>query len=172
LKQISGNGRYVLFVSYATDLVAQPDLNSNRDIFVRDLVAGTTLVVTVRPDGTISNGLGSPVILDAYISTDGRFVTFTDDLDDLVPNDHNHRNDVFQRDLLTGITSIVSVNFMGISTGSDGIFFDFTVSPNGRHVAFLSTSSDLVPTEVTSPGGDCFVRDMSAGITRNVSTEF
>ena len=42
--QITGDGRYVAFISSATDLVAD-DTNGHRDTFVRDMQTGTTVAV-------------------------------------------------------------------------------------------------------------------------------
>jgi Tol biopolymer transport system component len=69
---ISANGRYVAFHSIASDLV-DGDRNTFSDIFVHDLIAGTTTRVSSKPGG------GEFTDSDAYnpsISGDGRFITF------------------------------------------------------------------------------------------------
>ena len=69
---ISGNGRYVAFTSSANDLVAN-DTNNAQDVFVRDLQAGTTTLVSVSTDG-IHPGNGDS--FSPTISADGRYVLF------------------------------------------------------------------------------------------------
>jgi hypothetical protein len=89
---ISADGRYVTFFSNSPNLVAD-DTNNIRDIFVRDLLLGTTTRVGVNSDegqGTTS-GYTAP-FSNSYapsISADGRFVTFFSEADNLVPDDTN-----------------------------------------------------------------------------------
>jgi hypothetical protein len=73
---ISGDGRYVAFVSSATNLVPD-DTNGYADVFVRDLVAETTVRVSVATDGTQGDGDSGYWGID--ISPDGRFVVFSTD---------------------------------------------------------------------------------------------
>jgi Tol biopolymer transport system component len=51
---VSGDGRYVAFVSEATNLV-RDDLNGRADIFLHDTSVGTTELVSRRPDGKAGN---------------------------------------------------------------------------------------------------------------------
>lgn len=98
-RQISANGRYVVFVSTAPDHVPSdqnddPDCcsrPSSPDIFVRDLVAERTERISVRSTGAESahgTWLGptqpSPSGFSGSISSDGRFVTFTSASKDLI----------------------------------------------------------------------------------------
>src|SRR5260221_5843339 len=79
---ISGDGRYVVFDSSASNLV-DGDTNGTLDNFVRDLRSGTTELVSIAPDGTVGNGFSySPAI-----SADGRFVIFFSGASNLVPGD-------------------------------------------------------------------------------------
>ena len=70
-KSISANGRFVLFGSDATNLVAG-DTNDSPDVFVRDRNAHTTTRLSVGPHGAQANGES----YQAAISPNGRFVTF------------------------------------------------------------------------------------------------
>jgi Tol biopolymer transport system component len=76
---ISGDGRYVVFVSAATNLV-EADRNGSADVFVADLHGGATELVSrsVR-NGTANGPSGGPTI-----STDGRFIAFHSEASDLV----------------------------------------------------------------------------------------
>ena len=105
---ISGNGRFVAFYSRASDLVAG-DGNGVFDVFVRDLVAGTTVRASVDSAG------GDP---DGYsqfpsISGRGRYVAFTSLASDLVAGDGNEDFDVYVRDLVAGTTMRASVDTTG-----------------------------------------------------------
>src|SRR5688572_31897992 len=70
---ISGDGRYVVFTSESSDL-APGDTNDFRDVFVRDLGAGTTVRVNVSATGEEANSLYTD---EPVISEDGRFVAFS-----------------------------------------------------------------------------------------------
>src|SRR5439155_286011 len=142
---ISGDGRFVAFLSSADDLVASAPLVSF-DVFVRDFKTGTTTLVSVNSAGTASgNGLSEiPVI-----SANGRFVAFLSVADDLVPNDSNHTFDVFVRDLKTGTTTLVSVNSAGAGSGNRPSFSP-AISADGRLVAFESLATDLVAANDTN----------------------
>ena len=52
---VSTNGRYVLFESAASNLMPG-DTNGATDIFVRDLVSGTTVLVSIATNGGYGNG--------------------------------------------------------------------------------------------------------------------
>jgi Tol biopolymer transport system component len=154
---ISADGRFVAFVSYASDLVAAVTAGPGPNVFVRDLQAGTTVLASVDQAGNAGRGLG-PVI-----SADGRFVAFVG-----VLGTANWQ--VFVRDLQMGTTSLVSVNRFGTGVGNAGSSPDssLAISANGRFVAFPSLSSDLVPTD-TNNTVDVFVRDLQTGTTTLVS---
>ena len=79
---ISTNGQYVLFESIASDLVPG-DTNNANDIFVRDIVNGTTMLVSANTNGVPGNGLSD----HPAMTPDGRFVAFMSNASDLVPND-------------------------------------------------------------------------------------
>lgn len=100
---ISRDGRYAVFWSRSADLVPG-DTNGVDDVFVRDLVAGTTVRVSTASDGRQGTGGSS----HPRISANGRFVVFWSDASDLVPDDTNSVADAFVRDLFTGTTVRVS----------------------------------------------------------------
>jgi Tol biopolymer transport system component len=92
---ISGDGRFVTFVSFASNLVPG-DTNDVEDVFVRDLRLGRTSRVSLRADGGQGNDAsGGPFNV---ISADGRFVAFISFASNLVPGDTNNTVDVFVRD--------------------------------------------------------------------------
>ncbi|HEX8148507.1 MAG TPA: Calx-beta domain-containing protein [Pyrinomonadaceae bacterium] len=190
---VSPDGRFVLFTSGASDLVAGDNNGAGSDngvdVFLRDTVAGTTRLVSVNQSGTTGGGAsGSPAM-----TPDGRFVVFLSAAEDLVPNDTNKVQDVFVRDLQANTTSLVTVNTSGAAAGLQNLlcegnpaptyfFFPWlrpTISADGRYVAFPSAAADLTATPdancfsspfTTQDGYDIFVRDTQAGSTRLVST--
>lgn len=158
---LSTNGRYALFVSSASDLVSG-DTNSATDVFVRDLVSGTTTLVSVNTNGVAGNGASrSPAM-----TLDGRYVAFVSDATDLVPGDTNKIADVFVRDLQAGMTMLASVGAVSTNRSSptgNGSSESPALSADGRYVAFFSTATNLV--QGVPPGGDVYVRDLAAGAT-------
>jgi hypothetical protein len=165
---ISDDGRYVVFSSSATDLTALPDNNSQQDVFVRDLQTNTTKLVSVNKDGT---GPGENVSSVGVITPDGRFVAFMSEARDLTAIDTRFRQ-VFIRDLQTNTTKLVTPNFSGTGASSGGTDPGFeqnlAISADGRFIAFISSSDNLVPND-TGSTRDVFVRDTQLETTFLVS---
>ena len=157
---LSSDGRYVLFESSATDLVPG-DTNNAADVFVRDLVAGTTALISARPDGGCANGDSG----DSVVTPDGRYVAFASAASDLADNDTNGIADIFVRDLRTGTTVLASPGAM--SNGTNSSSGSPQITPDGHYVVFLSAATNLVP-GVTSPK-EVYLRDLVSGTTHWVS---
>jgi len=147
---ISADGRYVAFVSLATNLV--PGDNKFWDTFVHDRQTGQTTRVSMSSGGKKGNGgSGNP-----SISADGRYVAFNSDATNLVPGDTNGVVDVFVHDRQTGQTVRVSLSWDG-SEGNDASC-NPSISADGRYVAFWSDATNLVPDD-TNGFPDIFVQD-------------
>jgi len=159
--QISADGRYVAFSSYARTLVP-PDSNS-KDVFVYDRETETIERVSLAPDGSEANAAS----LDPSISADGRFVVFSSYATNLVPGDTNGSEDVFVYDRKTDTIERVSVASDG--TQGNGQGDNCTISPDGRYVGFRSGASNLVPGLTR---GSVFVHDRQTGTTECVSMAF
>jgi len=158
---ISTNGRYALFESLATNLVAN-DTNSAQDVFLRDVVAGVTTLISVSTNG----GVGSGESRDAVMTPDGRYVAFTSVSSNLVVGDTNGIPDIFVRDVIGGTTVVASAGaispvFNGVSSGDSE---SPLITPDGRYVAFYSTATNLAPGVQTNIS-DIYVRDLVAGTT-------
>jgi Tol biopolymer transport system component/subtilisin-like proprotein convertase family protein len=166
ISEISGNGRYVTFISDASDLVAN-DNNTTSDVFVRDLVTNTTTLVSVNSSGT-GGGNASTTIGSLRISSDGRYVTFTSSASDLVANDSNNQSDVFRRDLVTGTTLLVSGNSTNTASGN-GTSSIPSMTKDGRYVVFASTASNLVTNDTNGTTKDVFRWDSVTSVTTLVS---
>jgi Tol biopolymer transport system component len=165
--ELSGDGRFVVFVSSASNLVPG-DING-QEVFVRDRAFGTTQRVAVDAAGNQATRSSA----HPAMSADGRFVAFESIAPNLVPGDTNGREDVFVKDRLTGTVDRVSVT----STGKQALADSGrpAISDDGRFVAFESSAS-LVPDDTNRSGdagsdGDVFVRDRLAGTTTRVSVD-
>lgn len=167
---ISADGRHVAFESSARDLVRR-DTNGAVDVFVRDLRARTTRLVSRDGSGGQANGPSGA----ASISADGSVVAFGSGASDLVPEDTNGAADVFVRDRATGTTERVSVNDLpGPGSQADAGSQDPSISADGRFVAFDSGASNLVAGDTNTDingrnASDVFVRDRLNGTTERVS---
>ena len=102
------------------------------------------------------------------ISADGRHVVFQSLATNLVPGGTHSHGNVFERDLLTGQTSLVSVDSSGVEGIADS--FSPSISADGRYVAFASRATNLVPSD-TNGYADVFVRDRQIGLTSLVSVD-
>jgi Tol biopolymer transport system component len=163
---VSADGRFVAFVSDATNLVPG-DTNRATDVFVRDRVAGTTTRVSVSSGGAQGN-FGATAVA---ISTDGRFVVFGSAATNLVPRDTNGVSDVFVRDRVAGTTTRVNLGAGGAQANdhSGHLSQSVAISADGRVVAFSSYARNLVPGGDTNQSSDIFVRDRVAGTTTRAS---
>lgn len=159
--KLSGNGRFVVFSSNATNLVAD-DNNSANDIFVHDLQTGVTERISMASDGNPSNSLCNY----PAISADGRFVAFVSNASNLVEGDTNGQHDVFVRDRLNNSTERVSVASDG--TEADSWSYWPSLSGDGRYVAFYSLAGNLVNGD-TNGVFDVFLHDRESGITDRIS---
>jgi Tol biopolymer transport system component len=161
---LDGDGSHVAFVSHAENLVPG-DHNDVADVFV--LVPGTGLVrASVSNEGDEADGSSS----EPDISADGRYVAFTSNADNLVDGDANGQADVFVRDLLTGITVLVSVSHRDRANdrSADGESSAPAISPDGGYVSFSSDAPDVVAGD-GNHRQDVFLRDVTGGRTQMIS---
>ena len=169
--QISNGGRYVVFTSRASNLVAGHTY-SDADIYVRDMNTGTTRIVSVTPTGAEPNEYSDY----ASISNDGHFVAFQSLASNIVPGDTAtcsdpdngpyNCTDVFVRNMVAGTTVRASVSSAGAqgNRGGDGA----AISGDGRFVAFSSASTNLVPGDRNNKN-DIFRYDVQTRTTQRVS---
>lgn len=159
LGALSADAKWLAFTSEASDLAAK-DANDQSDVFLRDLTAGVTTLVSVNRDGT---GAGDGPSSNPALSADGRLIVFESDASDLAPGDINGVTDIFLRDLRSGTTALVSVESAGGSSGNDRSTSPI-ITPDGRFVAFVSKATNVVA-GVTNQLGEVYVRDLQAGKT-------
>ncbi len=160
---ISASGRYVVFSSVATNLVAG-DTNRAEDVFVRDLRFGTTHRISLGPGGQQADSTSGQDI--SAISANGRYIAFTSYARNLVPGDTGIGTQVFVRDLRFGTTHRISVSSAGQQADNESVAT--AISADGRFIAFTSAATNLVPGD-TNHATDVFIRDLRFGTTRRVS---
>jgi len=161
--EISGNGKFVLFESGASNLVGN-DTNGVSDIFVRNIVTGKTSRVSVGGRNRQANG---PSHSARGISYNGRYVVFESFATNLVKGDTNGTWDVFLRDRKAHKTYRMSVSSSGKQ--GNGASADPVVSEDGRFVAWESSASNLVKNDTNGSITDVFLRDRKARTTKLVS---
>ncbi len=159
---ISADGRFVAFISYASNLVAG-DSNGSPDVFVRDRQSGTTTRVSVSSSGGQANGSN----FWPRISADGRFVAFASAATNLAGSDANGTvEDIYVHDMQARTTRRVSLSSAGVQANSVSTIP--ALSSDGQTLAFISFASNLVSGD-TNGEWDVFVRDLQTGITERVS---
>ena len=211
-ESLTPDGRFAVFTS-SSPLLVPDDGNRADDVFVRDIAAGRTTLVSVGRDGAPAGGFRG------YISADGRFVVFSSAASNIVANDVNGVTDVFVRDLHAGTTSLISSgqgDCAATAISRDGRFVVFQayhpdrsgytaaiylkdveggtatlitpsalqegavatgrfqnacVSDDGRFVVFDSDSRDLVANDSNGFFRDIYVRDVAIATTRRINSE-
>lgn len=155
---LSSDGRFVGFASAADNLVTG-DTNGLRDVFMRDTLTGTNILVSANTNGLSGNG----VSMEPGLSADGRYIVFTSSAEDLVPGDTNRTQDVFIRDVQAGRSALVSVDTNGIGPGNKESYSP-TLSADGRYVLFRSKASNLA-SGIFSATENLFLRDLQLQTT-------
>ena len=162
--RISADGRFVVFTSLASNLVAG-DTNGVADVFERDLATGQTTRVSVSAGGVQGSDASGGAA--SGISADGGTISFSSAASNLVPGDTNHSRDVFVWTRASGAVERVSVASDG-SQAAAGASDASSISADGRYVAFASTAPNLVAGD-TNLAADVFVHDRVTGSTVRAS---
>ena len=159
---ISSDGRYVAFVSDATNLVAD-DTNNKSDIFVRDRVNATTERISSSTAGDESNGNS----FFTSISSDGNFVAFSSEASNLDVDDLDNQIDIFVHDRDESDTQLL-VGPVEFNTGSGLLIVAPVISPEGDFVGFRSNADDLVISDANN-SFDTFLLTRETQIIERVS---
>ncbi|MEJ2562798.1 MAG: hypothetical protein P8Z42_08910 [Anaerolineales bacterium] len=158
---ISEDGRYVAFYSNADNLVAG-DSNGAPDIFVHDLLTGTTERVSVNASGVEANAASS----SPSLSADGRFVVFASEADNLIAGDSNSVADIFLYDRVSATVELISAAQVP-SEWANAASDTPVISADGNFVAFASNASNLVPDD-TLGRQDIFVEMLTRSVMPRV----
>jgi dipeptidyl aminopeptidase/acylaminoacyl peptidase len=184
---ISGDGRYLAFVSAAQNLSPDQPVGVP-EAYVKDLSTGQVRLVS-RASGTDGEAAGeAPAgeqvrrpIEAAIVSGDGRYVLFTSQATNLAGGElplaaevtaETYSTHVYRRDMETGETLLVDRE-----TGTDGETEPLeasgqAISADGRYVVFRAEATDLEDPDAShqsSGSGTLYVRDLQAGVTAAIS---
>lgn len=159
--RISGDGRFVVFGSFASNLSAG-DENLRDDVFLRDKLLETTTRVSTSTGGSEGNGHS----FYGDVSDDGRYVVFHSAADNLVADDENDVADIFLHDTVDGTTTRISLGLNGAE--ADGTSEFARISADGSLVAFQSLATNLVQGD-TNFLRDIFVQALAAHRITRVS---
>ncbi len=152
---LSADGRFLAFVSGATDLVpGQIDTNGGPDVFLFDRVAGTTVLASHSNSSPIT-AADAP---SGYVSLDasGRYLAFESLGENVAPGQFDNLGflDVFLFDAQTGVADLVSRSFDTPNGPSVGASYAPEISADGRWVAFRSEAFDVVSNQIEGNAGD------------------
>jgi hypothetical protein len=161
---ISGDGRYAVFASTATNLTAA-DTDAGKDVFRKDLTTGAVTLVSVNSAGAKAN---AGVFGDPDVSGDGTRISFgSGTATNLFPADATSlptpaNSDVVVRDIVAGTTVLAAQTSAGVQ--ANGTTERSAISADGRAVTFEAPvgTTNLAPND-TGGGNDVFVRNLAAG---------
>lgn len=163
--RLSSDGRFVVFASQGTNLVAGIT-NAGGNIYRRDLLLQTTEILTAHPGGAPVLDLGKDRFL---ASTNARYIAFHTAATNVVAGLTNGgRRLGYWRDRLAPTNVLVGVSPTGEPLAGDIAIKD--LSRDGRFVAFTSFATN-VTTDVIDDNNtfDLFIRDLWLGATWTVT---
>lgn len=162
LARMSPNGRFVSYLSHATNLVLD-DSNGHVDVFVLDRDTGVTNRVSESSGGVAGNARS-----DGSAVSDTGLVVFSSDANNLVDGDTNGMYDVFLHDVATGETTLVSAAPGGAAADQWSSFP--SISGDGTTVVFTSAAENLVAGDGNGKT-DVFAYDVATGALRLISCD-
>lgn len=152
---ISYDGRYVVFTSNASNLVAA-DTTTSEDVYIHDRSTGTTSLVSVGTHGYAGNGASRY----GKVSADGRFVVFESKASDLVSSGGNNYTNIYVRDLINSTMQLISKNSSG--NAPEAASLNPSISCDGAIISFVTHASNLVPND-TNNTYDIIVANRTGG---------
>ncbi|HBL30770.1 MAG TPA: hypothetical protein DD490_28375, partial [Acidobacteria bacterium] len=178
LSNLSADGRWVVYGSVATNLVAgQVDASGTADVFLYDSSTGINLLVSHAAGAPVTAGNASSIDTSFYpdlplqVSTDGRWVAFASLATNLMAGQTeggSATRDVFLYDRATGANTLASHSAAAATTaGNQGSTYPL-LSADGRHLAFFSYATDLAPGG-GSIFGEIYTYDRLTGINTRVN---
>jgi putative cell wall-binding protein/Tol biopolymer transport system component len=157
---ISADGRWVAFVSSASDIV--PD-SSGIQIYLRDTVADTTQLIS-HVDGVPGNDDS----VSPSISADGSAIAYVSTSTNLVAAARSGIPQILIWSRASNSSQLASVSNDVVPVSGNGMSDDPVLSGDGRSVAFTSSAGNL--TSVPSSGAvQVYLRDLVGASTTMVS---
>ena len=158
---LTPDGRFLAFESESANMVSGDSI-AYKSVFVRDMQTGQNSLISIASDGTQANGISR----NPTISSDGRYVAFESEANNLVEGDTNNFPDIFVNDRQSGTTKLISIGFDGAPANERNT--SPSISSDGRYVVFYSNASNLVNDD-NNGYTDVFVYDRQTDQTELVS---
>lgn len=160
---ISADGRYVVFTSFASNLISDGAPRGQPHVYVRDRLLKITKLVSISPNGNHGDGRSH----HGSISADGRYITFISSSTNLLATTTNGEWEVYIRDMVLGITERLSISNDGRTSGK--CLWPPSISGNGRFVAFISWA----PLDgVDDLWADLFIHDRQLKTNTKIANQF
>lgn len=145
---LSGNGRYVVFYSTASNLTTTPS-RVGGNVFLRDMVAKKTIEVVRASNGGIPNGYSTrPTISGSPDANGDYYVTYNSKATNLVAGITAGPSDIYVTKFTPGVAAgtvsapkLVSRSLSG--NGSNGIGLHAEISSDGNYIAFQTQASNI-----------------------------
>ena len=176
---ISGDGRFVVFRSAATNLGPPPPTGLGiwpAEVYLYDRETGTTTFLSRDADSGGASGtttfdvMALMTITSHAITTDGQVIVYQSNAANIVPAESSINgppNNVYRYDAVADRTTRASINSLG--EPADGIQLHVSVSDDGLLIAFQADSTNLDPTRDEDLDLDAYLHDVESGETRWVN---
>lgn len=170
---VSSDGRYVAFLSTATNLVRGVTPNGFIQVYLRDTCEGVTSTTCTPQTFLVSTSNGSsPANADssqAVVATSGLYVAFTSAASNLVSGVTPSVSQIFVRATCVNTTSCTpKTTFIsspiGPATPANRACSEPALTPDGRFIAFSSAATNLVG-GVAPTVAQIYMRDTCTGAT-------
>lgn len=159
---ISGNGQYIIFASKGSNVTATSVPDGFNGLYIRDWQTGEIEILARPYADEWPNGWFDAI----WSSFDGRYITFSTDSTNLIPNDNNGANDIFLYDRVTETLTLVSRSLSGnVGNGASGQPF---ISSDGGHIVFRSWADNLVAGD-TNATSDVFLYTVATNSLERIS---
>ena len=164
--RLSLDGHWVVFNSRATDLVTN-ETSGQGDVFVRDLMSGTTRLVSVSTNAARGGNGPSYLFGGQPISSNGAWIVFLSHATDMTPLLGKYDN-ILAYHVPSGETHLVTSALPGTG-GANGFSTPIEMSDDGRYVLFSSEANNLVEGDL---GNGWFVRDLITSQTTKLDSSW
>jgi Tol biopolymer transport system component len=158
----SPDGSTILFVSQSSNLINN-EVHYDYQVYLKNIFTGEVSLISTSSAGV--RGFQASDL--PRFTPDGNKVVFMSTAANLVPGDTNVKNDLFLKDLATGVVTRLTTTSAGQQANGDSSRFD--VSPDGTKIVFDSLATNLVAGD-TNDSTDVFLKDLVTGIVTRIST--
>ena len=159
------DGRFVVFMSFASNLVAN-DTNARSDIFLKDMNPnGATTRISQRQNGAqLSGPSNRPSINGA-----GTKIVFNSNASNVVAGDTNGQTDCFLYNVATGAAGIERISLGDNDQELNGYNFRCDIAGDADAVVWVSDATNVMTGVPGTPNRSVYVRDLAAGTTELIS---